>query len=132
MKNKEEIYEYAKTIDKTDFSEILKCARRISKLKDNEKNNIKIAVTGTSVLQFFTMALKVMLFRKNISAQIYEGNYNGIQMDILNDESELYKFINRLLLSMRLNISLLTLSGAPCPEIKMACGSSISFLVLIK
>lgn len=92
MKNKEEIYEYAKTIDKTDFSEILKCARRISKLKDSEKNNIKIAVTGTSALQFFTMALKVMLFRENILAEIYEGHFNGIQMDIMDDESELYKF----------------------------------------
>lgn len=91
MRSKEEIYEYAKTMDKTDFSEILKCARRISKLKDNEKYNIKIAVTGTSALQFFTMALKVMLFREHIFAKIYEGHYNGIQMDILDEESELYK-----------------------------------------
>jgi HAD superfamily phosphatase (TIGR01681 family) len=92
MESQKEIYNYIKSISKYDFSEILKCARKLSKLEGFEQYDLKIAVIGTYTLQFFTRALRVMLLRENINVSIFEGDFNGINMEALDYESGLYKF----------------------------------------
>ncbi len=77
-----------------DFMDILKAANKLDKSRAGEDSNydIKIAVLGTVSLQFFVKVLRYQLKLDNISAKIYEGEYNGIAMDAFNLDSPLYRF----------------------------------------
>lgn len=73
----------------------LKESRRLAKKikkEPYERADTRIAVLGTDSIQYFVMALRYALDRENIHADIYEGEYNGIAMDVMDDSSPLYKF----------------------------------------
>lgn len=76
------------------MKDLIKEARRLAKeIKNNGwDSNIKIAVLGTASIQQFVLTLRYMLSIEDIKADIYEGEYNGITMDVLDENSELYKF----------------------------------------
>lgn len=59
---------------------------------DRSKAPLKIAVLGTHSIQHFVGVLRLYLDRAGIYTDIYEGEYDGINMDVLDDSSELYKF----------------------------------------
>lgn len=71
---------------------LIKEARRYAKNKEKDKGNIKIAIIGSFSTQYFTMVFRYLLFKENIIADIYEGEYNSIAMDALNKASGLYLF----------------------------------------
>lgn len=82
-----------KNIDITEYTEVLKCAKKCAKYAEKEKiSDLKIAVLGDYSIQFFVMVLRMLLLKYGIKACIYEGEYNGINMDVLNDDSEFYRF----------------------------------------
>jgi len=89
---REEIDFKLKTIDMNDYTNILKLSRKLSKLHLEQSNQLKIAILGSYSIQYFVMVLKLCLLGKGIDASIYEGDYNGINMDILNRDSSLYDF----------------------------------------
>lgn len=94
----EEIYFKLKSIDLFDYTNILKLSRKLNKLQLDqslqlEKTKlIKIAILGSYSIQYFAMVLELILGGRGIEASIYEGEYNGINMDILNRNSPLYEF----------------------------------------
>lgn len=53
---------------------------------------IRIAVVGSYSTQHFTLVLRYLLYLKGFNGEIYEGDYNSINIEILNTGSELYKF----------------------------------------
>ncbi|MCR5527111.1 MAG: HAD-IIIC family phosphatase [Lachnospiraceae bacterium] len=79
-------------------SKLLKMANAL--IKDPEKESradrsrepLKIAVLGTHSIQHYVRVLRLYLDRAGIYTDIYEGEYDGINMDVLDDDSELYKF----------------------------------------
>lgn len=77
-----------------DFSTIIKDVRRFTKhYKDSDWNpQVKIAVLGTPSLQYFVQMLRYQLNEQGIQADIYEGEYNGINMAIFDESSDLYSF----------------------------------------
>ena len=90
---RQEIIQEAIETSLNDASKILKLARKFSKLPiDSTENFLKIAVLGQYSIQHFVMVLKLLLNVRGISAQIYEGEYNGITSEILDKSSNLYKF----------------------------------------
>ena len=80
------------------ISKILKMANALKKkpeensCADRTKDPLKIAVLGTHSIQHFVNVLRLFLDREGIYADIYEGEYDGINMDVLDESSELYKF----------------------------------------
>lgn len=78
----------------SEITKILKEARRLVKLIQNDgwESNIKIAVLGTTSIQHFVSVIRYLLHKEGINADIYEGEYNGINMDVLNPNSPLYSF----------------------------------------
>ena len=89
-----ELLEKLKITDYKDIDTILNLARKIEKerMKINTKSSVRIAVIASYSIQYFVMVLKAMLLSENIDTDIYEGKYDGINMEILSDKSELYKF----------------------------------------
>ena len=80
------------------ISKILKMANALVKkpdenaVADRTGEPLKVAVLGTHSIQHFVNVLRLFLDREGIYADIYEGEYDGINMDVLDDTSELYSF----------------------------------------
>lgn len=90
-----EVHEFESTINDLaleDYRNILRYAKKFEKIILPQKDKIKIAVLGSCSIQYFVQVLRMMLYREGICADIYEGEYNGIEMDILNEKSDLYLF----------------------------------------
>ena len=71
---------------------LLKLARRYAKTYEAGEKDLKVAVLGSYSIQHFVSVLRFLLHEEGIDANIYEGEYDGILMDVLNEESELYQF----------------------------------------
>jgi len=89
---REEIILKLKTTDIYDYTNILKFSRKLSKINFEQSNLLKIAILGSYSIQNLVMVLKSFLVGKGIESSIYESDYNGINMDILNRGSSLYEF----------------------------------------
>lgn len=89
----EEIQKRIADISVRDYINIIKLAKKIKKEQNVKiKEKIKIAVIGTCSLQYFVMVLRVFLYKYDICADIWEGDYDGIHMAVFDHQSELYKF----------------------------------------
>ena len=60
--------------------------------KEGKTPDVRIAVLGSASIQHFVMALRYALSREGLYADIYEGGYDGIAMDVFDTESPLYRF----------------------------------------
>lgn len=89
---REELAFKLNSTDLYDYTNILKLSRKLKKLNLQQSDKFKIAVLGSYSIQNFVMVLKLFLVSEGIEASIYEGEYNGINMDILNKNSPLYEF----------------------------------------
>lgn len=69
-----------------------------SQLKKNLKkdfstlNKIKVAVLGDSATQFLVQAIRGLGFDNGFDLEIWEADFNQIERQILDDDSELYQF----------------------------------------
>jgi len=81
-------------IAKTDYTELLKWARRVEKqgLVLENAPSLKVAVLGSKNTQFFTQILKVALMNQGIQPSIYEGEYDSIRYELLTGDSGLHRF----------------------------------------
>lgn len=82
----------ASNIDLSDYSGLLNLGRKFKKIECNDASKIKIGVVGSSSIQLVVSVLRVLLCRYGIYPEIYEGEYNGISLDVFDDDSALYKF----------------------------------------
>ncbi len=64
----------------------------------NGREKLKIAVLGSYSIQHFVKLLRLFLHNEGYDADIYEGEYDGINMDALDDSSELYSFAPRFVI----------------------------------
>ncbi len=53
---------------------------------------LRIAVLGSCSIQYFVQILYLLLYDRGIYASVYEGMYDGIRMDILDEGSAFYRF----------------------------------------
>ena len=60
--------------------------------KGGKTPDVRIAILGSASIQHFVMALRYALSREGIHAEIYEGGYDGIAMDVFDTQSPLYCF----------------------------------------
>ena len=75
-----------------EIPQLLKLARRYAKSYVAGEKDLRIAVLGSYSIQHFVSVLRFLLHEDDIDANIYEGEYDGILMDVLNEDSELYQF----------------------------------------
>lgn len=86
--------EYKKNVEKielSDYSALLNIARKYKKIED-QSYNVKVAFLGSTSIQLITSVTRALLTRYDICADIYEGEYNGILMDVMDGNSPLYSF----------------------------------------
>jgi len=87
--------EYKQIVTNTkldDYATLLNVGRKWKKIENNTVAKTKIAVIGSTSIQLVTSVLKALLTKYDIYADIYEGEYNGILMDVFDDASKLYSF----------------------------------------
>ncbi len=76
-----------------DYLELLSLHKKLWKRKHDLKGQpIKIAIIGSKSIQLFVKTIEVLLISRGYLPEIYEGEYNGIISEIINDDSDLYKF----------------------------------------
>lgn len=75
-----------------DYRNILRLAKKIRGVIKNASFDLRVAVLGTCSIQYFVQVLRLLLYKEGIYADIYEGEYNGIKMDVLNENSPLFQF----------------------------------------
>ena len=75
-----------------DYSALLNIGRKWKKIEVYDVPKIKIAIIGSSSIQLLTSVLRALLTRYDLYADIYEGEYNGILMDVFDNISKLYSF----------------------------------------
>ncbi len=80
------------------IQKLFKSANRLEKDPDTyrtapaDSRTLKIAVLGSFSIQHFVKLLRLFLDRAGIIADIYEGEYGGINMDSLDNSSPLFTF----------------------------------------
>lgn len=87
--------EYRDTVLKTgidDYAALLNIGRKWEKIQASKPQNIKIGILGSASIQLITSVTRALLTRYDLCANIYEGEYNGILMDVLDVHSKLYEF----------------------------------------
>ncbi|MBO6133102.1 MAG: HAD family hydrolase [Lachnospiraceae bacterium] len=86
------------------ISSLIKVANRLAKNYEKEATapenapKVRIAVLSNFSIQHFTKILRYSLDKAGLRSEIYEGEYGGINMDILDDSSPLYKFAPEIVL----------------------------------
>lgn len=78
-------------MDKLELSSLLKQIRKSEKVEVVE-NGPKIAVLGSCSIQYFVKMLRYYLRQEGLNCKLYEGEYNGINMDVFDSSSALYQF----------------------------------------
>lgn len=80
--------------------DIITEARKYQKLKkiSLDQADLKIAVIGSTSIQYFTLVLDYILHLAGIDAIFYEGEYDGIAMDVFDDASPLYCFCPQIVI----------------------------------
>lgn len=82
---------------KKPVTELFKAAKKLKKHPElscaaNSESKIKIAVLSSYSIQHFSLVLNLFLDNAGIAAEILEGEYDGINMAVLDEDSELYSF----------------------------------------
>ena len=75
-----------------EYKALLNIGRKWKKIEVYDVPKIKIAIIGSSSIQLLTSVLRALLTRYDLYADIYEGEYNGILMDVFDNTSKLYSF----------------------------------------
>lgn len=89
-----------------DVTVLMKLANRLKKWKAGEgaqerrEDDLRIAVLGSYSIQHFSGILDVFLQGSGIPAVLYEGEYDGINMDVLDEDSKLYRFRPEIVILM--------------------------------
>jgi len=73
-----------------DYLGILKEARRLSQTK--RSRSLRLAILGDCATQQFVPMLRVLFGREDYDVEIYEGNFDAIELEVLNPESGIYQF----------------------------------------
>lgn len=76
----------------SDYNSLLNLGRKWKKIDTNRPYDLRIGVIGSTSLQLTVSVLRALLCKYDIYADLYEGEYNGISMDVFDDYSPLYKF----------------------------------------
>lgn len=89
--NFKEYKEAINNIQLEDFAALLNISRKWKKI-ENVKYNAKVAFLGSASIQLVTSVTRALLTKYDICANTYEGEYNGILLDTMDDNSDLYSF----------------------------------------
>lgn len=74
------------------FPNLVKEMRKFNKQQHEYNRQVKIAVIGSSSVQYLTSILKYNLNLRGIDAEMFEGPYDGIRSCLLNLDEELLRF----------------------------------------
>lgn len=88
----DEYKDQAMGIELSDYAGLLNTGRKWKKIYTNRPYDINIGVIGSASIQLIVSVLRVLLCKYNIYANIYQGEYNGISIDVFDDDSSLYRF----------------------------------------
>ena len=93
----------AGNLNEYDVTILMKLANRLKKWKESEgvkDSAMRIAILGSYSIQHFAGVLDVFLQGSGIETCIYEGEYDGINMDVLDEHSKLYQFKPEIVILM--------------------------------
>lgn len=81
-----------KNIELDNYATLLNMGRKWKKISAGNERHIKIGIIGSTSIQLVASVCRALLTRCDLYADIYEGEYDGIWMDALDENSRLYGF----------------------------------------
>ena len=79
-------------MEKLELSNLLKAIRKFEKESVDDNQGLRIAVIGSTALQYFVKFIKYALHHEGINCSIFEGEYDSIRFEVFADNSQLYAF----------------------------------------
>lgn len=79
-------------MEKLELSNLLNAIRKFEKQSADDNSGVRIAVIGSTALQYFVKFLKYALHLEGIKCSILEGEYDSIRFEVFDDNSQLYAF----------------------------------------
>lgn len=79
-------------MEKLELSNLLKAIRKFEKESVDDNQGLRIAVIGSTALQYFVKFIKYALHHEGINCSIFEGEYDSIRFEVFEDNSQLYAF----------------------------------------
>ena len=114
-----------------DFNSLMKLGRKLAKkgFPDEGGRKLKIAVLGSISIQHFVMFLRANLYQQGICGDIYEGEYNAINMEVFDAASGLYEFAPDyvLLLTHYLDVKDYPVLLSSKDEVREFAGSTLKY-----
>ena len=79
-------------MEKLELSNLLKAIRKFEKESVDDNQGLRIAIIGSTALQYFVKFLKYALHHEGIKCSILEGEYDSIRFEVFDNNSQLYAF----------------------------------------
>ncbi|MGC2661737.1 MAG: HAD-IIIC family phosphatase [Bryobacteraceae bacterium] len=73
-----------------DYGRLVRAARKLETDPGHTKR--RIALLGDAATQFFVPLLRTLFYENGVTGEIYEGNFDALDLEILNPVSALYRF----------------------------------------
>src|SRR5579863_3059345 len=73
-----------------DYTELIKASRRLEPAATSQ--TVRLALLSDAATQRLVPLVRVLLHRCGIDASLYEGPFDGVELDVYNPSSELYAF----------------------------------------
>jgi FkbH-like protein len=117
----------SKNTQDLDYGRLVRAGRKLSINPGHARK--RIALVGDAATQFFVPLLRALFHDNGVTVEVFEGNYDAIDLEVLNPQSDLYKFQPDIILVLNCTQTLRAKYYARAGTGESFAGDSLSHMV---